>query len=221
MRARLALTLTQMRSAVAELAARAVATCSAADLSALGTLPAGPWAQSVREVASMPLLAGGGLAGAAPAAAAPFGGRGAPPHLLRPSGVAPPPRSEAAPRGRRGYAAAPDRDELIDQRLGALAREHEALQRQLHGAFTARQNQELAASSLQQSACIHRSTARPITPPAGDHAHNLYAPADGSIAPSSERYQQLSRRAGLLQVVADGATDIGRLKKEVRHCKNV
>jgi hypothetical protein len=35
------------------------------------------------------------------------------------------------------------------------------------------------------------------------------------VSPSSERYQQLSRRAGALQIVADGYAQIERLQQEV------
>jgi hypothetical protein len=43
-------------------------------------------------------------------------------------------------------------------------------------------------------------------------------PAGGSIDPSSDRYQQASRHAGMLQVVADGYAEIARLRGEVRSC---
>jgi hypothetical protein len=45
--------------------------------------------------------------------------------------------------------------------------------------------------------------------------HCIPYAAGGSIDPSSDRYQQASRRAGMLQVVADGYAEIARLRKEV------
>ncbi|KAI8473338.1 MAG: peptide chain release factor 1 [Monoraphidium minutum] len=44
---------------------------------------------------------------------------------------------------------------------------------------------------------------------------------DGSVPPSSERFQALSRRAGQLQVVADGFAEIQRLKRELAGAEEI
>jgi hypothetical protein len=109
--------------------------------------------------------------------------------------------------GARSFAtSSPDRDALIDTRLRAVSLEHDALQKQLHGGF---------------DSCFGVPLS-PVVPPNPNPNLSLCAPlpataplADGSIAPSSERYQQLSRRVGSLQVVADGYGEIARLQQEV------
>jgi hypothetical protein len=217
MRARLALNLAQMRYAVSELSAACCAT--AIDVGAAPRVAPGAalaaWARYTAAAGSMPhgaapRMGAGGAAGAAAAAAtrAARALRPLPPRGGPPPAAAPP----AAGRGlaAAAAAAAADRDALIDARLAALCREHEALEKQLHGA-TARAQSGGCAGAWRALKRPFRISARsqPLPRP-------TLPRADGSVDPSSERYQRLGRRVGALSVVAEGYGRIARLQQEVR-----